>query len=248
MLRFRKCALAGVLYIVSALAVLHPAFAQAGANSINQGPDVVASPAVLTSPSGSNMLVTVTSPWKHEPVPGKVTIKASAQSTSNTNGGIAFWAIYASGNLVWMDINPDPTINIPLALTPGWHTLQIQAYDDSFTPSTVSVPIDVTSSGTQITWQACIYTRNGQHYQAMKIYPSATITGVLQSQMFYNSGCHPTQWTDQLNDYGTSMTFGAGSGWIYFFTHRPNIPGVSAVWTFSDQSSGCVNYSTAPPC
>ena len=194
------------------------------------------------------MLVTVTSPTNNQSVPGTVNIKATATPTSNTDGGIAFWAIYEAGNLVWMDINPDTSIDIPLALTPGSHTLQIQAYDDSFTPTTVSVPVKSTSSGTAINWQACIYTRNGQRYQAMKIYPQATVTGVLQSQMFNNSGCNPTQWTDQLNDYGTSMTFGAGSGYIFFFIHRPNIPGVSAVWTMGNQSSGCVNYNTAPAC
>jgi len=195
-------------------------------------------------PVNSKTVVTVTSPTKNASVPGQVTIKASAQSPN----GIAFWAIYESGNLVWMDINPDQSINIPLAMTQGSHTLQIEAYDNSFTPTSVSVPVNSTSSGTEITWQACIYTSNGQRYQAMKIYPTATITGVLQSQMFYNSGCNPTEWTDQLNDYGTSMTFGAGSGWIFFFTHRANTPGVSAVWTMGNQTSGCVNYSTAPPC
>ena len=245
MFRFGRIALSGVLFTVSASILSHPALGQSSSISIDQG---AASPAVLTSSPTANMLVTVTSPSKNQIVPGKITIKASAQSTSRTNGGLAFWAIYDEGNMLWMDINPDPSINIPLALTAGYHNILIKAYDDSFTPSTVSVPVTASLSGSQITWHACIYTRNGQHYQAMKIYPHATMTGVLQSQMFYSSGCHVTQWTDQLNDYGTSMTFGAGSGWIFYFINRPNIPGVSAVWTFSNQTSGCVNYSTAPTC
>jgi hypothetical protein len=224
------------------------AFAQEDADSIANNAGAVPSPDVLRSPSGSHLLVTVTSPWTNEAVPGKVTVKASAQNTSKTDGGIAFWAIYESGNLVWMDNNPDATISIPIALTQGWHTFKIEAYDDSFTPSTVAVPVKSTSSGAEIDWRACIYTRNGQRYQAMEIYPNATMTGVLQSQMFWGSGCNPVEWTDQLNDFGTSMTFGAGSGWIFWFTRRPNTPGVSAVWTFANQTSGCVNYSTAPAC
>ena len=245
MFRFYKCALSGVLSIVCTSVLSHPALAQNSPVNIRQG---AASSAALISSPTADMLVTVTSPLKNQVVPGKITVKASAQSTKRTNGGLAFWAIYDEGNMLWMDINPDPSINVPLALTEGYHNILVKAYDDSFTPSTVSVPVTASSSGSQITWHACIYTRNGQHYQAMKIYPHTTMTGVLQSQMFYSSGCHVTQWTDQLNDYGTSMTFGAGSGWIFYFINRPNIPGVSAVWTFGNQTSGCVNYSTAPAC
>jgi hypothetical protein len=194
------------------------------------------------------MLVTVTSPLLNESVNGEVTVIATAIQTSNTDGGIAYWAIFDAGNLLWIDINPDSTLNVELALSKGPHTLQVVAYDDSFTGSTATVPVNSGASGNTVSWQACIYTQNGQSYQAMRISPQQTLTGVLQSQMFWNSNCNPTQWTDQLNDVGATMTFGAGSGYIYYFIHRANIPGVSAVWTMGDQTSGCVNYITAPPC
>jgi hypothetical protein len=93
-----------------------------------------------------------------------------------------------------------------------------------------------------------MYTDQGQQYQAMRILPSQTVTGVLQSEMFVNSNCDLAQWTDQLNDFGQSSTFGGGSGYIYYFNHRANTPNVSAVWTIGSQTSGCVNYSAAPPC
>ncbi len=194
------------------------------------------------------MLVTVTSPSKNESVSGKVTITATAAQTNKTDGGIVYWAVFDAGNLMYVDVNPNSTLNIELALSKGSHTIQVAAYDDSYTPSTATIPVVSGASGNAITWHACIYTKNGQRYQAMKILPQQTVTGVLQSQMFWNSGCNPTQWTDQLNDIGSPMTFGAGSGYIYYFTHRANIPGVSAVWTMGDQTSGCVNYSAAPAC
>jgi hypothetical protein len=194
------------------------------------------------------MLVTVTSPSKNQSVSGKVTITATAAPTSKTSGTIAFWAIFDSGNLLSIDLNPTLTLNVQLALSAGAHTLQVAAYDDSYTPSTATIPVEATVSGNVVSWHACIYTKNGQRYQAMKIAPRQTITGVLQSQMFWNSGCNPSQWTDQMNDVGTPMTFGAGSGYIFYFIHRANIPGVSAVWTMGNQTSGCVNYSTAPAC
>ena len=194
------------------------------------------------------MLVTVTSPSANQSVNGSVTIAATAAQTSNTDGSISSWAIFDGSNLMWVDENPDSSINVDLALSQGGHSLKVVAYDDSFTGSTATVPVKVTASGLGVAWHACIYTSNGQQYQAMQISPSQALTGVLQSQMFWGSNCNPTQWTDQLNDVGQPMSFGAGSSYTYWFIHRADTPGVSAVWTMGDQSSGCVNYNTAPAC
>jgi hypothetical protein len=150
--------------------------------------------------------------------------------------------------LLWVDENPDSSINVDLALSEGAHSLKVVAYDDSFTGSTATVPVNAVASGLTVSWHACMRTINGQQYQAMQISPQETLTGVLQSQMFWNSNCNPTQWTDQLNDVGQPMTFGAGSSYLYWFIHRANTPGVSAVWTMGDQSSGCVNYNAVPAC
>jgi len=194
------------------------------------------------------MLVTVTSPAPHETAKGNVTVSATATQTNKTDGGIVFWAIFDSGNLLWVDVHPDPSITVDLALSKGAHTLQVVAYDDSYTGSTATIPLTSSTSGNVVSWHACMYKQNGQQYQAMQISPHQTVTGVLQSQMFWNSGCNPTQWTDQLNDVGQPMTFGTGFGYTYYFIHRADIPGVSAVWTIGNQSSGCVNYNTAPAC
>jgi hypothetical protein len=192
--------------------------------------------------------VTVTSPSAHASVSGSVTIDATAEQTSNTNGAIASWAIYDGSNLLWVDENPDPSIDVSLALSSGAHSLAVVAYDDSATASTATVPVTATVSGLSVTWKACMYTTGGQQFQAMEISPSQQLTGVLQSEMFTGSNCKPANWTDQLNDVGQTMTFPAGSGWTYWFIHRPNMPGVSAVWTMGNQSSGCVNYASAPAC
>lgn len=194
------------------------------------------------------MLVTVTSPTLNESVNGSVTIAATAAQTNNTDGSISSWAIFDGSKLMWVDENPDSSISVPLALSAGGHSIKVVAYDDSFTGSTATVPVNVTASGLTVAWHACVYTSNGQQYQAMQISPSQALTGVLQSQMFWNSNCNPTQWTDQLNDVGQTMSFGAGSSFLYWFIHRADMLGVSAVWTMGDQSSGCVNYNTAPPC
>lgn len=194
------------------------------------------------------MLVTVTSPALNASVDGSVTVTATTAQTSKTDGSISSWAIFDGSNMLWVDENPDSSINVDLALSQGTHSLNVVAYDDSFTGSTATVPVKVTSSGLTVAWHACIYTSNGEQYQAMQISPTQTLTGVLQSQMFWNSNCNPTQWTDQLNDVGEPTTFGAGSSWLYWFIHRADMLDVSAVWTMGNQSSGCVNYNTVPAC
>ena len=118
------------------------------------------------------MLVTVTSPSANQSVNGSVTIAATAAQTSNTDGSISSWAIFDGGNLMWVDENPDSSINVDLALSQGGHSLKVVAYDDSFTGSTATVPVNVTASGLTVKWRACIYTSNGQQYQAMQISPS----------------------------------------------------------------------------
>jgi hypothetical protein len=194
------------------------------------------------------MLVTVTSPSRNQSVSGSVTVKATAAQTSKTDGSISIWAIFDGSNLLWVDENADSSISVDLALSKGAHSLRVVAYDDSFTGSTATVPVTSTTPGGTVAWHACMYTHNGEQYQAMQISPSQTLTGVLQSQMFSGSNCNPTQWTDQLNDVGQTMSFGAGSSFLYWFIHRADMSDVSAVWTMGDQTSGCVNYNTAPAC
>ena len=48
---------------------------------------------------------------------------------------------------MWVDENPDSSINVDLALSAGSHSLKVVAYDDSFTGSTATVPVNVTASG-----------------------------------------------------------------------------------------------------
>ena len=189
--------------------------------------------------------VTVTSPTPNQTVGGSVTVRATATPAA----GIGYWAISDGTTLVWNDINPDPSITATLALSPGTHDLKVTAYNLAGTPKTVSVQVKSSSPGKTVSWTPCMYTEQGQQYQAMKMSSTVTVTGVLQSEMYNGPGCNPANWTDQLNDYGSTLTLpGGGWGYIFFFIHRANIKNVSAVWTLGSQSSGCVNYATVPAC
>ena len=204
---------------------------------------------VTTSPSGSDLTVKVTSPTPSQSVTGAVTIKATAALTSKTDGGIGYWGISDGSTLLWTDLNPDSSIDVSLALSQGAHDLNVTAFDQGSTPSTASVKVTSTASGETVAWKACMYTTQGQQYQAMAMSSSATVTGVLQSEMFNGANCDPTQWTDQLNDLGSTVTLGGGgTGALYYFIHRANMTNVSAVWNIGNQASGCVNYASVPAC
>jgi hypothetical protein len=109
-------------------------------------------------------------------------------------------------------------------------------------------------SGLQVTWQGACW---------LEGYPKSVCNGACQGMSFSvnvppplsglpleatlyldSTECAPSD-QDNLNDLGTVT--GSGS-WIYWFTHHPNVKNSSAIWTFGNQSSGCVSYAKAPKC
>lgn len=117
------------------------------------------------------------------------------------------------------------------------------------TPSATSTP-----SSLKLTyWNGCWYHTGGNAYQALDFQLASPATLILQGELYNGAGCVAANWSDQFNDSNTAISFG-GFGYIYWFTHRANVTGVSVLWTFSDTSnnllwsSGCVDYSTAPAC
>jgi hypothetical protein len=104
--------------------------------------------------------------------------------------------------------------------------------------------------GMQVTWQgACWFTcRKGEKCQGMAFdvnIPTPPGALPLEATLYLGSEtCNPSS-QDNLNDLGTLT--GSG-GWIFWFTHHPNQGDSSAIWTFGNQSSGCVSYAKAPAC
>jgi hypothetical protein len=105
-------------------------------------------------------------------------------------------------------------------------------------------------TGLKVTWGgACWYEYGGKQYQAMAIYPQIpTPPGKLpiESTLYSGTGsCNGVDPTDNLNDYQTVVPSG---GWIFWFNRHPGATNSSAIWTFGNQSSGCVSYAKAPAC
>lgn len=205
--------------------------------------------------TGAHVTIHVTSPTQNQTVCSPVTLIASAV-TSTTGASISKWQVLnQSGTVLWSTATATSSIKPELKLAAGAQTLQIKAWDSSgysaystvaFTVSTATPPCGGTTSST-VKWHACLYTRNGETYQAMQFQPSQPMTGVLQSELYTGPGCVPANWNDQLNDVGSPSSWGT-MGYLYWFIHRPNQNNMSAIWTLGNQSSGCVNYATAPAC
>ncbi|HUE01336.1 MAG TPA: hypothetical protein VMR62_17315 [Bryobacteraceae bacterium] len=109
-------------------------------------------------------------------------------------------------------------------------------------------------TGLQVTWNGACW---------LKGYPKSFCNGACQGMDFTvaipnppsqlplegtlylgSTTCNPSE-QDNLNDFGSPT--GSG-GWIFWFTHHPNRKKSSAIWTFGNQSSGCVSYANAPDC
>ena len=118
---------------------------------------------------------------------------------------------------------------------------------------TPPMPTATPTSGLSLTYKGCWYTTGGSEYQALDFQLASPATLIIQGELYTGAGCLAANWNDQLNDSGTPESFG-GFGYIFWFTHRANQTDVSVVWSFSDTSntllwsSGCIDYSTAPPC
>jgi hypothetical protein len=105
-------------------------------------------------------------------------------------------------------------------------------------------------AGLKVTWGgACWYEYGGKEYQAIPIYPQIpTPPGSLPIEATLYSGsttCNGEDPPDNLNDYQTVVPSG---GWIFWFNRHPGATNSSAIWTFGNQSSGCVSYKEAPAC
>jgi hypothetical protein len=86
---------------------------------------------------------------------------------------------------------------------------------------------------------------DGEYDQAMPFTLTTAQPIPLEATLFYDTDCNPNAGTDNLND--TGGTVGSG-GALFWFIHHPDEKQTSAIWSFGDVTSGCVDYSNAPAC
>jgi hypothetical protein len=105
--------------------------------------------------------------------------------------------------------------------------------------------------GLKVTWgEACWFELDGKEYQAIPLnseIPTPPGALPIEATLYYDSTtCDGEDGAaDNLNDYQTVVHSG---GFIFWFTRHPDAKVSSAIWTFGNQSSGCVSYEEAPIC
>jgi hypothetical protein len=103
-----------------------------------------------------------------------------------------------------------------------------------------------TEAGLKVTWrQGCWYLEQGHRYQAMQFQLTTSSPVPLEATLMFTTNCDQTQGTDNLNDTGGTM--GSGS-YTFWFIHHPDEMNTSAVWSFGNLKSACIDYSKAPDC
>jgi hypothetical protein len=197
--------------------------------------------------------VTVTSPTPNQVVcaaPTPLPLNAAAV-TVNAGATIVGWAVYDNGNIFWSTLGNKP-LSTNLLLSAGSHTLQVQAVDSTGGRGSVTVPLTVNACGTgpsgsgPITnWQVFMHNDGGNLDQAISFDVTQAGSYPFDAYIYYGATCDPDQFTDRFG-FGTPLNFGAGSGYMFWFIHRPNARNTSAIWLVGNQSSGCVSYATVP--
>ena len=206
-------------------------------------------------PAHGIVSITVTSPVQNQQVCSPVTLIASAVTT-NPQAEITRWQVSdPSGTLLWSTTAQISSIDPKITLSPGTHTLEIEAWDSTDAEAHTNVAFDVTTatppcggnaSGVVASWQGCLRSVNGQTHQAMDFTLSEGATLPFNATLYFGANCSPNNWADQFG-FGQDIPFG-GFSYIYWFRDFPNQPNTSAIWTVGKQSSGCINYTAVPAC
>jgi hypothetical protein len=111
-------------------------------------------------------------------------------------------------------------------------------------PPPPSPPPGPTGTGPISNWQGILYSSGGNLYQAISFTVGQGGAYPFDAYLYYGATCDPTQFTDRFG-FGTALNLGANS-YTFWFIHYPNQKNTSAVWYVGNQSSGCINYATAP--
>ncbi len=223
----------------------------------NRNYPLVISPTLtsLSQPSGAATGLPVITFFNVAPtsmLPGQAaigTFSVTGATSATLNGIIGRCNAGVCGGTVLFD--PTSTTNYVLQASglggnvSASQTVQVGKY----LPNPPPVP-----AGLQVTWQGACWLKNypksfcngacqGMSFSLNIPTPPAQLP--LEATLYVNSTtCNPSS-QDNLNDLGTLT--GSG-GWIFWFTHHPNLKNSSAIWTIGNQSSGCVSYAKAPNC
>jgi hypothetical protein len=202
--------------------------------------------------------VTITAPSQHLTLCSPVTLSASATTTSK-DAHIIRWLITDQNDNELYSVNAVSSISPALTLAAGVYNLTVEAYDSAGVTGTARLNVTVTASATVcgtkpppppsgpiVSVRGCKYSQAGLTYAAVSFTVTEAVTLPFNGTLYYGSGCVATELADQIS-FGQKTSFDVDS-YIFWFGDFPDQLDTSAIWTIGNQSSGCVNYSSAPPC
>lgn len=206
------------------------------------------------------------------------TVSASPSSLTLAPGasGTAEFITKATGSFdkpLLLGVASDPAgisanLNPAVIAAPGSGTSQLQlTVADNATAGDYSIKVNVTdgttthaatlqltvgngsgsgggSGGPVGTLHGCWYHSGGNEYQAVKFSMNSAATVNFDAYLYFGATC--SQFADRFG-FGQPLSLG-GFGYIFWFSDFKNQTGTSAIWTVGNQTSQCVDYSTAPDC
>lgn len=209
-------------------------------------------------PTSGVVTVTISAPSQHLTLCSPVTLSASATTTSKDANIIRWVVTDQNGNQLY-SVNGVHSIAPALGLAAGVHTLTVEAYDSAGVTGTAGINFTITAStavcgpkstppsgGSVVSVRGCGYSQVGLTYEAVSFTVTKAITLPFDAKLYYGPGCVSTELADEFG-FGQKISFDADS-YIFWFGDFPDNPDTSAIWTIGSLSSGCINYSSAPPC
>lgn len=208
-------------------------------------------------PSGA-VTVTIKSPSSNQTVCSPFSLSASA-TTSSSGAEIIRWMVIDQGGTQLYSLNGvDPSIDPKISAAAGNYVLTVMAYNSAGVTGTAKVNVSVTAatsvcgtttpppSGPISSFHGCLFNQVGLTHQAIDFTVNKATTLPFNATLYYGTGCDPHAWADQFG-FGQQISFTA-STYTFWFSDFPDQPDTSAIWTVGNQSSGCVNYTSAPAC
>jgi hypothetical protein len=139
-------------------------------------------------------------------------------------------------------------VSVDRTVAAGNYSIKIAASDGNLTrTATLKLTVgDGTSSGPVGPLKGCTLKMGGHKYQAVEFNMNESATVDFNAILYFGPTCDPNRWADQFG-FGNPLSLG-GSGWTFWFSDFGDQLNTSALWMVGNQTSQCVDYSTAPDC
>jgi hypothetical protein len=240
---------------------------------VTSGAAVTITASYNKSVAGANLIVTPPT----TPSGFTVTANPSSLSLAQGASGSAQFVTKANGSFdkpLLLTVANDPagisaSLNPAVIAPPGSGTSQLQlSVADNVAAGNYSIQVNATdgttthtatlqltvgggsgsggggSGGSVGTLHGCWYHANGHKYQGVRFSMNSAGTVPFDAVLYFGATC--SQFADRFG-FGRPLALG-GFGYIFWFSDFKDQTGTSAIWMVGNQTSQCVDYSTAPDC